>query len=76
MGLHIVFCSARDANVPLVSRSPDWVGHVVLDPNPDNGVGCLDRGSVCTGSLCPFCADAVDGTELKEAGRLSADQPN
>jgi len=75
MHTHVVFCSACDHNVTLATRKADW-WHIVLDHRPVQDVACLDRGRVCSGSLCPFCAEATDGIEPREASPSGASRPN
>jgi hypothetical protein len=67
MALRVVFCSARDGDVTLAVRSPDWTRHLVLDPEPSGSVGCLALGRSCSGALCPFCASAASAPERAEA---------
>jgi hypothetical protein len=75
MTLHVVFCSARDSNVTLATRSPDWARRLLIDPAPAGAVGCLSQGRSCVGTLCPFCAEPPSGPELEEARGLGVVMP-
>ena len=76
MATQVVFCSARDRNVTLVPRSPDWTWHIILSRQLFGDVACVDQGRSCTGALCPFSAEAANAAELEEAGELGAGRPN
>lgn len=75
MTAHTVFCSARDRNVRLIPLSPDWAGHVLMNAHPKSGVACSDRGRHCTGTLCPFSAEAVAEEEADVASPVALPLP-
>ena len=76
MSVHTVFCSANDRNVAVVPHSPDWTWRVGLLADAPGEVACLDRGTRCTGTLCPLCAVPPDGGDREEARRAGAIPPN
>jgi hypothetical protein len=73
---HTVFCSASDRNVSLIPRSADWTWRVILDNRPQGSVACMDHGSVCTGTLCPFFAEMAGAGDIEQAVRPARTGPN
>ena len=74
MGVHTVFCSANDRNVAVVPHSSNWTWRIGLLADSTGEVACLDRGTRCTGTLCPLCAVAPDGgdrEQAREAGEIA-----
>jgi hypothetical protein len=72
MTVHTVFCSACDRNVALVPHTPDWTWRIVMARNAAGEVACMERGTRCTGTLCPFCAVIPNGGDREEARRAGA----
>jgi hypothetical protein len=58
MKLHTVFCSACDRDVALLARETD-----LPDALARGDVACLENGSRCTGTACPYCASRPTAAE-------------
>ena len=59
-----IFCSARDqeARVVLIDEPIDDAHAEVADLR----FACREIGVTCSGNMCPYCAQPIEGIEVRE----------